>query len=358
MAEALQKHCGEVHRIGPITSFEKDIIGRFTNKSAQLLLKKRVAYDRLSIVAKKHARIIQKLLVRQRYDFIFAPVGASEIAFLETTTPIILVEDGTFAQLHNYYPGYSRLLSWSARQGHAIEMAAYQNAHALLYCSTWAARSALYDYHADYHKVHIIPFGANLDTIPSRETVFNRQKSSRCTLIFIGIGWEKKGGDIAFETLIALENMGIDTDLIICGSIPPASISHPNMTVIPFLDKNDDHQRHELEMLYQKADFLIVPSRQEAFGIVFCEASAYGIPSLTASTGGTSDAVYNGKNGFILPYDARGQAYAEIIAEIYGDDSRYSQLVKSSRRVFEDLLNWNHWGTSVQQLLLQILSQP
>ena len=357
MAQALQKHCGDVHVFGPIDSFEKRIIGRAINKGTRLFLRKNTAYDRLVFVAKKHAKIAARLLAGQPFDVIFAPVAAPEIAFLETDIPIVLIEDATFALLHNYYPGYSNLTDWSARQGNAIEIAAYKNASALLYSSEWAACSAIKDYQMEPQKIFAVPFGANLDSAPSRDGVLARKKSEYCRLLFIGIGWEKKGGEIAFETLLRLEEMGLPAELIICGSIPPARFTHERMRVIPFLDKNDESQQKELESLYETADFLLVPTRREAYGIVFCEASAYGLPSITTRTGGTSEVVRDGKNGFVLPYHARGKEYAEVIARIYRNDRRYAELVKSSRDEFEKRLNWDSWGTTVQQILRKIVPQ-
>src|SRR5436190_335365 len=84
------------------------------------------------------------------------------------------------------------------------------------------------------------------------------------------------------------------------------------------------HQRRQLEKLFETSDFLLLPTRSECYGMVFCEASAYGLPSITTDTGGISGAVKDGENGFMLPLSARGQEYAEAIAKVYLDDQLYS----------------------------------
>jgi hypothetical protein len=66
--------------------------------------------------------------------------------------------------------------------------------------------------------------------------------------------WERKGGPIAFETLLGLEELGIQAELTVCGSVPPLSCRHGRMKVIPSLDKNDEWQRKELERLYMDAE--------------------------------------------------------------------------------------------------------
>src|SRR5437763_11247213 len=234
---------------------------------------------------------------------------------------------------------------------------AYQNATVLLYCSYWAARSAIEDYGVDPEKVHTIFFGANLDTIPSREMVLARKKSERCRLLFMGLGWERKGGAIAFETLLELEKLGIQAELIVCGCTPPKGVAHERMRVIPFLDKNDERQSKEIENLYAMSDFLLVPTRCDAYGHVFCEASAFGLPSITTNTGGVPEVIRNGENGYVLAESAGGSEYLEVIAEVYQDDQRYTALVQSSRAAFESRLNWDAWGSAVKQVLQDIIDR-
>src|SRR5207245_1514583 len=130
-------------------------------------------------------------------------------------------------------------------------------------------------------------------------------------------------------------------ELIVCGCTPPEGVAHERLKVIPFLDKNDDKQRKELEQLLMSADFLLLPTRAEAYGLVFCEASAFGLPVIATNTGGVPEIVREGENGFLLPYEARGDAYAEVIARVYHNDERYAELVRASRAAFEERLNWD-----------------
>jgi glycosyltransferase involved in cell wall biosynthesis len=129
------------------------------------------------------------------------------------------------------------------------------------------------------------------------------------------------------------------------------------MKVIPFLNKNDDRQRQKLEMLYMQSDFFVLPTRNECFGIVFCEASAFGLPSIGTRTGGVSEVIQDGVNGFTLPHDARGDAYADVIAKLYRDTTAYNRLVQTSRQRFETQLNWDAWGRATSQALLEMLYQ-
>ena len=354
VAQALQKHCGEVSYFNPVLPCRKQKkIERISIRSSQLLLKKQYTCD--FFLASSYAKAGAQWLAGKSFDVIVVPAGATEIAFLKTDIPIVLVEDATSRQLIGYYPQYSNLLRRSIYEMNVIQDLALKKASAVIYSSALAARSAIEDYGADPAKIHVVPFGANLDGPPPREDVLARKKFEQCRLLFLGVDWVRKGGDIAFETLLKLEELGMQAELVVCGCTPPAGVGHERMKIIPFLDKNDEKQRRELEQLLMSADFLLLPTRAEAYGLVFCEASAFGLPVISTNTGGVPEIVREGENGFLLPYEARGDAYAEVIARVYYDEERYADLVRASRAAFEERLNWDAWGVAVKHILADLL---
>ncbi len=59
--------------------------------------------------------------------------------------------------------------------------------------------------------------------------------------------------------------------------------------------------RFETQELMAGMDVLVVPSRNEAFGLVAAEALAVGTPVIAARTGGLVEIVDDGFNGFLIP---------------------------------------------------------
>ncbi len=356
MTRSLQKHCGDVTVLGPMDAPREMFTGMLLDKCVKLLLKKSFAFRHTFSVSKRYAQIASERLARHPFDVIIALSGATELAFLQTHTPTVLIEDANFALLRDYHADFSSLLESSVYQLHTIQARGISQANLLLYATQWAARSAIEHYAADERKIRIIPFGANLEQIPTRERVLARRKNTDCCkLLFVGVDWEKKGAAIALDALIRLRQLGVSAELTVCGCVPPKNVNHPNIKVIPFLNKNDSWQRRQLEMLYMQSDFFILPTRSECFGIVFCEASAFGLPSIATRTGGVSEVIQDGVNGFTLPYDALGNAYAEVIARLYHDTPAYNRLVQTSRQRFETRLNWDTWGLAVKRALADML---
>jgi len=354
MGKALERHCGQVHYLGPADSawftYGK-MVGRITSLFIRKLLGKRYDYSHSYRLSKALGKFFSKKLKQGEYDLVFAPLASSEIAFLETSLPIVYLSDTTFANVLDYYSGFSNLTKMSIKQGYDVEGKAIRKSAIALYTSEWASRSVIQDCWTDPSAVHVIPLGANIDVSPSFETVLSKKKTNRCRLLFIGVDWKRKGGDIAIDAFLYLNKMGIDTELTILGCAPPREVRHEKMKVIPFLNKNIPEQQRRFYDILFNSDFLLLPTRAECMGFVFCEASAFGLPSITTDTGGVSSVVIDGKNGFLLPYKARGEEYAKIIAEIFSNDEKYYSLVQSSRKMYDEKLNWDTWGLRVKRIL-------
>ena len=219
MSRAIERHCGEITYLEPIISWERRLMGRI-ERDLLKHSKRKIAYRRLLFIAKKDAKIAEQRLAGQQFDAIIAPDCVPTIAFLQTTTPVLLPLDVTFRLQRNYYPAYSHLLPFSIRQGEIVEQAAFKNASQLLFPSLWAARSAIEDYGIDPQKVHAIPWGANLDHIPPREQLLEKKCSKQCRLLFLGIDWQRKGGDTALEVARRLNETGLETELWVVGCEP------------------------------------------------------------------------------------------------------------------------------------------
>jgi len=148
--------------------------------------------------------------------------------------------------------------------------------------------------------------------------------------------------------------MGIPCHLTIIGSIPPYPIDNKEINLIPFIDKEKKSDQELLFRIMKEHHFLFVPSRAECFGIVFTEASAFGMPSITTNTGGISSAVLEEKNGYLHSVSDGPELYAKTISDIYQNfKERYKPLSESSRNLFESLLNWDQWAASMKSIIIK-----
>lgn len=354
MSQALEKHAGHVSFIH-LTRPLRMKLGRIYHKLLKTILGKSYDYEHSLSISRYYGGTLSNQLRQRDVDVVYAPVASAEIAMLETEVPVVYHSDVTVALLVDYYPEYTRLTCSSLYQANTIEQAAIDNSDALVYCTRWAAESAMESYGAHEDQIHIVSYGANIDEVPRLETIENRRRTDVCRLVFVGVNWHRKGGDIAFDALLALIESGIDAHLTVVGCTPPNKTSHPQLEVVPFLDKNDPAQRIRYGELLLSSDFLILPTRADSFGIVFCEAAAHGLPVIATDTGGISEVVRRGETGSLLPVGASGVDYAHAIAEIFADDARYRSMSMKSRQVFDEDLNWDHWGQGMQTVIQSLV---
>lgn len=330
------------------------------HKQFQKLANKKAAVEFLTGYAKYFSRRLEKELIKRKVDLLYVPSAPQIIAYCKTNIPLVYMTDATFFQLQGYYPFFKDIAAYNIGQGVAMDKLTFNKAAHCMVASEWTKRSAIDDYGIKASKITVAPLGANLDVIPLAEQLKN-DKNKICRLLFLGVEWERKGGAIALETFNLLKQNGMPAHLTIIGCTPPGYIAGKNdagdITIIPFINKHNPAEAAQLYNIFLNSDFLLLPTRAECAGIVFCEASAFGVPSITTNTGGVSSYIEDGINGFALPLASIAFEYAEKIQQIFNNENAYLQLSKSSRKKYESDLNWDNWGRTFNNIAESILKK-
>ncbi len=344
----------EVEMLGPWMPKMHVLFYRILNQISLRIRGLRISYRHSIDLAKDYGAHFSKVLAKGNYDLIFAPAASSQIAFLETDVPIIYLADGTFAGCLNYHAALSNLTNNSVTEGNKVEDLAVKKSSRVIVTSEWAAQSVIKDYGAESEKVKVIPFGANLELVPEN-IEFAGVVPPVWKVLFPAVYWGNKGGNIALNALAILSEEGWPVSMTVLGCEPPEGVGHKNMQVVPFIDKNDPNANDLFDRIYSSHHFLILPTRFDCTPVVINEASAYGIPSLVADTGGVRGHLENGVNGFLINYNDGGEGYANILREHFKDPAKYFELQKKSRRLYMEKLNWQHWLSEFLKTALEIV---
>ncbi len=302
--------------------------------------------------ARLYASQIQQHRSLPQVDVIFA-MSTIPVSFLDSPQPIVFWTDATFAGMQDFYPSFSHLPPETIRNGNTIEQAALDRCRLAIFSSKWAAQSAVNNYRVDPAKVKVVPFGANLNSeysLDEIKTIIRSRCSTTCKLLFNGIDWVRKGGEIVLEAACRLHDQGIPVELSIVGCTPPLDLPD-YINVFGYLSKATEAGRRKLDQLYRESHFLVVPSRAESYGLVFTEASAFGVPSLATRVGGIPEIIQDGKNGQTFPLDSPGSVYAEYISNYWSRPDQYEDLALSTFREYQARLNWQKSGELVKDLL-------
>lgn len=353
LGQSLAKNIGDVHFLGPVkVPWLLDKTLRAIQKLTRILSKTQWI-PKYSLLKNIYAvKQLKKKMKGHHYDFLIAPAAASELAYLKTTIPVIYYGDATYKIYSEaYLKEFKSLNSFSRWEGEHMEKLALKKSDLIIFSSQWAARSAIADYRISPEKIEVLQMGANIDSTPDAALIFEKEKNNILTLLFLSVDWDRKGGVIAFDTLVQLYTTGIDVKLVVCGCIPPPEFMHPCMEVVPFLNKNEAADFNRFVAILSTAHFLLLPTRADCTPVVNCESNAYGMPVITTDVGGISDAVKDGINGYCLSLDADGAAYAALITTIFADKKKYHTLIKTSRARFDEELNWDSFAAKFKKVL-------
>jgi glycosyltransferase involved in cell wall biosynthesis len=179
-----------------------------------------------------------------------------------------------------------------------------------------------------------------------------RRPRDRCNLLFVGIGWQRKGGDVAVEVARLLNERGLSTQLTLLGSDAPQDL--PGfVNRLGFIDKKTPQGREQFNEVFGSSHFLLLPARAEAFGVVLCEAGSFGVPCIATRTGGIPTIVRNGENGMLFATDDPSRM-ADSIQNLFRDSRRYDAMAQSSFAEYRARLNWNVAGRTVKELLTSL----
>ena len=301
--------------------------------------------------SKRIGKIITARIENINYDLILVIAASTESAFVNINVPIIYISDATFDSMVNYESSFSNISSRSIEEGNYLEKKILQRSTFILYPSDWPINSAIQYYGVPKHKIIKAKFGPNLTKIPkSSELNGVHPKQNILRLLFIAVKWNSKGGPIAIETLKELNERGINTELTVVGCKPQEK-NCSGLKIIPFLDKSNYQDLQSLYNLYNSIHFFILPTRNEAVGIVFSESAAFGLPCIASNTGGIPDYIEDNITGRLLELSANGKDYADVIASIWNDEVQYRNMKIAARNKYEQELNWNNWAEQFQLAL-------
>jgi len=194
---------------------------------------------------------------------------------------------------------------------------------------------------------HIIarPAGDRLGSLSSTDAITSRSREkSPLRLLFLANVLPHKGLDRLIDALSAVSMRA--WRLSVVGSLTMnkpyarkigARVDACGLSQnIRFLGVQDGPS---LAAILKKSHLLVLPYSHEAFGIVFLEGMAFGLPAVGSSAGAAREIIRHGENGFIVaPGDSAG--LAKIVEDLYADRNRLDAMSRSALATFRMHPGW------------------
>jgi len=356
IGQSLQGQSLNLDYIGPLRDTLAAKVVRKYKRHYYELQRKRYLRDPEPFILKQQAQQVAQHLSRVEPDIVFSATTNS-IAYLDCKQPIVFWADATFANVLDFYPHYSNLCNETIQNGHRMEVKAIENCQLAIYSSDWAAQSAIDFYHADPSKVKVVPFGANIQvsrTLNEVKDLIESRPSQVCKLLFLGMNWLRKGGNVALEVAKQLNQSGLPTELTIVGCQPQVEEPLPSFVKsLGFISKSTIGGKQRINQLIAESHFLILPSLADCTPIVFSEANALGVPCLSTTVGGIPTIIKDHINGKLFEPEAIAD-YCHYVSDLFLQYSDYEKLALSAFSEYQSRLNWSAAGQKVHHLLAEL----
>ena len=307
-----------------------------------------VLISREPLVAKLLSRHVNHQLEAIRPDAIVAVGAAHKMAYIDSKWPVVYVADALFGPIIDYYDHYTRLSARTRRVGNEMQRNLIDRCDVMMMTSGWGRDTAATAYGIADDRLMAVPYGANLEDDPGFQPPV---RGGALKLLFAGYAWQRKGGPMALEIWRELRRRTGNAELHIIGCHPPEAAGLDGVHVHGLLRKSDPYEYRQFVELFAASSFFLMPSRQEAFGLVYFETAAFGRPAVAISTGGVSTIVRDGETGHLLPPGATPTDYADRISAAWLDKGAYENLCCAARADYEQRLNWRAWGDSLEAAL-------
>ncbi len=295
-----------------------------------------------------YAKSIVKNTSFNSCDILFFPRGGQIGLFLKTNKPIIYYSDATAYVMVDYY--WKNCHPISIKMACYLEKKAAQKAFLNLRSSQWAINSVIQDCACPTSRCFVLEFGANIDSCDIRH--ISPYKNGKLKILFSGVDWERKGGDIAVNTTRILRSQGIDAQLIIVGicELPEVYQKYDFILNYGFLNKNRHEDYQKYVNIFSNSHILLLPTLAECSAIVYCEAAGFGLPTYTYATGGTGNYVINGINGHTLLPAQKAEDFAQAIIEDI-EHQRMAILHEGALELFNEKLSWQAWSKRFRTII-------
>lgn len=173
--------------------------------------------------------------------------------------------------------------------------------------------------------------------LPSHIGSWLKLSGSTPVIVQVGMLRPEKAHDFMLNVLAQLKEEGQAFRYLIVGSGKPEA-EHAIANRIIALNLRDRVYMtgavYPVMPVYQHADLVVMPSRNESFGMVVVEASLLGVPVFASQVGGIPDIIRHQVSGTLLPVDNL-DTWKAALCDFLNNPGRYKRLAERAREDVE-----------------------
>jgi glycosyltransferase involved in cell wall biosynthesis len=244
---------------------------------------------------------------------------------------------------------------WQMRIYRRIEKVYLDSVDAFIFNSTTTRESVRLLLGRTVANVVAFPSAAHVDSPMSESEIRNRAyRKGRLEVLFIGNIIRRKQLHVLVEALghvtgdcrlTVIGNPDIDADYV---AAIDAMIGRMGLASrIVFRGCVTDA---ELASSLRESHLLVMPSAYEGFGIAYLEAMAFGLPAIGTLSGGATEIISDGSNGFLVPA-GDVLTLAGRIRLLAGNRKKLAEMGCNALATYRSRPTWDDCGSAIYAFL-------
>lgn len=234
---------------------------------------------------------------------------------------------------------------WTYRPSFFIGKRCFDAAAQVVTWSEWARKSVIEDYKIDEKKVTTIYPGVNIAKFrPPNNLKKDHQKPFK--ILFMGADFERKGGPDLLEVFLEKFSETAELHLV---TKAPIKCQHPKVHI------HNDVKAYTSKWLelYRQSDIFVMPTNADAFGYVFIEAMAMGLPVVATKINAIPEIVNHGATGFLVQPGDRNELACSI-QTLLENPTLCREMGAKGRKIVEQKFNMQKHRQTLETLFRDI----
>ncbi len=238
----------------------------------------------------------------------------------------------------------------------ARERTVYHGAAAIFPLSEGLRRSFIDDFGVPADRVRAVYAGPNFDPEWARADPARRPDDHPPTVLFVGLHFHRKGGDLLVESFRRVQAR-LPTARLLLAGVPVGFVQGPGITCLGDLNKNTPQGAAALAAAYASADVFALPTRFEPFGIAFVEAMHFGLPCIGPRAWAVPEIIADGETGFTVPVDDV-DALTDRLHRLLSDPTLARTMGEAGRARAGRLFTWKAVVGRMTEVITTVLGRP
>ena len=234
--------------------------------------------------------------------------------------------------------GFQKIPEATLRKRNDLQLTRYAKAKKILTMSQTLAYHLQED--LGFSKEKVVHVGGGTNFFPSKR----KYEKNRRRILFIGRDFFRKGGDQVVAAFRLLQQRLPDSELYILG---PKKLSQkylgPNIFFL------GEVPREKIEDYFALCDIFCMPSRFEAYGLVFVEALSRGLPCIGLNKFEMPYFIEEGVTGYLLMPEARADDLAERLQALLENETIFAQVTSKQNQYLAEY----GWDAVASRVLAQ-----